>query len=178
MGDRKQPSPPPGAPGYDGPPLNFRPLPPPAPPPKRYEGPCVTPSEPPDITSLLDRREAEVRAGLFADPRLPEPASSLPWKLGGANIYPRYKDWGYVVETRGPDVCGCNGDHHDGWQNARYIVVACNAFPGLVSTLTAVLHQMKHGEASDALDLGIFGDSTQDDLRWCRTQIEKALKSL
>ena len=40
MGGRKQPSPPPGEPGYDGPANNFKPAPPPTPPAKRYtEGP-------------------------------------------------------------------------------------------------------------------------------------------
>jgi hypothetical protein len=45
MGDRKQPSPPPGAPGYTGPTNNFKPSPPPAPPRKQWDGPyAVRPS--------------------------------------------------------------------------------------------------------------------------------------
>jgi hypothetical protein len=38
MGDRKAPSPPPGEPGYTGPPQR-RPAPPPRPPEKRFDGP-------------------------------------------------------------------------------------------------------------------------------------------
>jgi hypothetical protein len=62
----------------------------------------------------------------------------------------------------------------ENWQDAKLIAAA----PAMRATLTAVLHQMKHGEASDALDLGIFGDGTQGDLRWCREEIEKVLNSL
>lgn len=44
--------------------------------------------------------------------------------------------------------------------------------------LSAVLFQMEHGEASDALDIGVFGDGTQDDLRWCRESIKSVIKQL
>jgi hypothetical protein len=50
------------------------------------------------------------------------------------------------------------------------------------NTLTAVLHQMEHGEASDCIDrrdedVGSWKHSA-DDLRWCREQIKEVLKSL
>lgn len=49
--------------------------------------------------------------------------------------------------------------------------------PGdLKSILTAVLHQMEHGEASDVFDIGIINEDTQRDLRWCRKWIKEAVK--
>jgi hypothetical protein len=46
------------------------------------------------------------------------------------------------------------------------------------ASLTAVLHQLEHGEASDAVDLGLIMEGTQGDLRWCREQLREALKSI
>lgn len=46
------------------------------------------------------------------------------------------------------------------------------------SSLSAVLHQMEQGEASDVFDIGVINDGTQRDLRWCRDQIKDVLKSL
>jgi len=116
------------------------------------------------------------------------PASPLPWKLAGQNIYPRYKNWGYVSECKGPDVASCNGDIENGWQNAAYIVTVCNAFPAILGALTAVLHQMEHGEASDFIDADAdeFAEGTQGgdenaarrDLQWCREQLRQAIKSI
>jgi hypothetical protein len=47
------------------------------------------------------------------------------------------------------------------------------------ASLTAVLHQMEHGEASDFIDTDEhLYDSAQRDLRWCRNEIREALKSI
>jgi hypothetical protein len=50
------------------------------------------------------------------------------------------------------------------------------------ASLTAVLHQMEHGEASDSIDrhgedVGSW-QASADDLRWCREQIRESLKSI
>lgn len=125
MGDRRQPNPPPGEPGYDGPAKNFKPAPPPAPPAKRNTvGPWRIERDINDYSIVSD-------SGRVA---------------------------GYVVSK----------------SDARLLAAA----PAMRAVLAAVFHQLTLGEASDALDIGIFGDGTQDDLRWCRKQIQKVLKSL
>lgn len=56
-----------------------------------------------------------------------------------------------------------------------------NATAGVViarASLTAVLHQMEQGEASDVFDIGIVNPDTQRDLRWCRDQLKEALAAI
>lgn len=52
------------------------------------------------------------------------------------------------------------------------------AAPAMRAVLDAVLHQMTFGEAADVLDIGIVNEGSERDLRWCRSQIQKVLKSL
>ena len=56
------------------------------------------------------------------------------------------------------------------------------------ASLTAVLHQLEHGEASDLIDVdaeafpigtqGAEDDAARRDLQWCREQVREALKSI
>lgn len=46
------------------------------------------------------------------------------------------------------------------------------------ASLTAVLFQMEHGEASDVFDIGVINPDAQRDLHWCRDEIKSVLKSL
>lgn len=47
-----------------------------------------------------------------------------------------------------------------------------------LAALSAVLHQMEHGEASDVFDIGVINPDTQHDLRWCRDEIKKVITAL
>lgn len=58
------------------------------------------------------------------------------------------------------------------WADAKLIAAA----PCMARVLSAVLHQMQHGEASDLLNKGV--SDSYSDLRWCRDQIEAVLKSI
>lgn len=44
--------------------------------------------------------------------------------------------------------------------------------------LTAVLHQMEHGEASSLIDSSNGCEAGRNDLAWCREELRQAIKSL
>lgn len=61
----------------------------------------------------------------------------------------------------------------ENWQDAKLIALA----PAMHAAITAVLHQLENGEASDVL----AGEQTRPDavrdLCWCRDQLKQALNS-
>jgi hypothetical protein len=64
----------------------------------------------------------------------------------------------------------------ENWADAKLIAKS----PDMHRVLSAVLHQLKHGEASDFIDTGTEHEfrGSQRDLKWCRQQIDAVLKSL
>jgi len=161
MGGRKQPSPPPGEPGYDGPANNFKPTPPPAPPAKRYtEGPWHVESRGTGEYDVITEGNGRVAGYMrLADARLLVAAPHMRSVLDAVLHQLEHGEASDFIE-----------DDIDQFSEG--------VTPSEPPSINGLMDSREADVRSGNITVTMAENAARRDLQWCRREIQAVLKTL